>query len=187
MGWYIGLGTIPIGDLRVRSSATRSRAARARLYLIGTMLILLGLLLLVAEKVAKRDRDDRATSTAGRGADRLRPGAGADPGRLALRRDDHRRPVRGLRPRVGRALLVPALGARGRALRASSRRARSATRAAWSSVPTALATLAAFIVGYASIAWLLRWLVSHTTMVFVVYRVALGTLVIALTAAGTIS
>ena len=54
-------------------------------------------------------------------------------------------------------------------------------------LPTALATLAAFIVGYASIAWLLRWLVSHTTMVFVVYRVALGTLVIALTAAGAIS
>jgi undecaprenyl-diphosphatase len=54
-------------------------------------------------------------------------------------------------------------------------------------LPTALATLAAFVVGYASIAWLLRWLVSHTTMVFVVYRVALGTLVIALTAAGTIS
>ena len=34
------------------------------LYLIGTTLIVLGLLLLAAEQVAKRDRDDRASSTA---------------------------------------------------------------------------------------------------------------------------
>ena len=54
-------------------------------------------------------------------------------------------------------------------------------------VPTAIATLLAFIVGYASIAFLLRWLTSHSTAIFVVYRVVLGALVIALTAAGAIS
>ena len=54
-------------------------------------------------------------------------------------------------------------------------------------VPTLIATLLAFIVGYASIAWMLRWLTSHSTVVFVIYRVALGALVIALTAAGAIS
>ena len=54
-------------------------------------------------------------------------------------------------------------------------------------VPTAIATLLAFVVGYASIAFLLRWLTSHSTAVFVVYRVALGALVIALAAAGAIS
>ena len=37
-----------------------------------------------------------------------------------------------------------------------------------------LATIAAFVVGYASIAFLLRFLASHSTIVFVVYRVALG-------------
>ena len=42
--------------------------------------------------------------------------------------------------------------------------------------PTVVATLVSFAVGYASIAWLLRWLTSHTTLVFVVYRVALGLL-----------
>ena len=52
---------------------------------------------------------------------------------------------------------------------------------------TALATLLAFIVGYASIAFLLRWLTSHSTAVFVAYRVVLGTTVIGLTAAGVIS
>src|SRR4051795_9717768 len=54
-------------------------------------------------------------------------------------------------------------------------------------VPTLLATLLAFIVGYASIAWMLRWLTSHSTAVFVVYRVVLGSIVILLTATGAIS
>ena len=53
--------------------------------------------------------------------------------------------------------------------------------------PTLLATLLAFVVGYASIAFLLRWLTSHSTAVFVAYRVVLGSLVIALTASGAIS
>ena len=42
------------------------------------------------------------------------------------------------------------------------------------------------MVGYASIAWLLRYLAHHSTILFVVYRVVLGVLVLALTASGTI-
>ena len=52
--------------------------------------------------------------------------------------------------------------------------------------PTILATIAAFVVGYASIAFLLRWLARHSTAVFVAYRVALGVLVLALAGAGVI-
>jgi undecaprenyl-diphosphatase len=52
---------------------------------------------------------------------------------------------------------------------------------------TVIATLVAFFVGYASIAWLLRYLGTHSLRVFVIYRVALGTLVLILTAAGAIS
>ena len=54
-------------------------------------------------------------------------------------------------------------------------------------VPTAIATLVAFAVGYWSIAFLLRYLGNHSTAVFVAYRVALGTLVLVLVAAGAIS
>jgi undecaprenyl-diphosphatase len=53
--------------------------------------------------------------------------------------------------------------------------------------PTVVATILAFAVGYASIAFLLRWIVRHNLSVFVAYRVALGALVLGLTAAGTIS
>jgi len=52
---------------------------------------------------------------------------------------------------------------------------------------TALATLLAFVVGYASIAFLLRWLARHPVTIFVVYRIGLGVLVLALVAAGAIS
>jgi undecaprenyl-diphosphatase len=53
--------------------------------------------------------------------------------------------------------------------------------------PTIIATVLAFIVGYASIAWLLRFLTTHTMLPFVVYRVALGVVVLALAASGAIS
>ena len=49
-----------------------------------------------------------------------------------------------------------------------------------------VATVLAFIVGYASIALLLRYLTSHTTYVFVAYRVVLGALVLVLVSTGSI-
>ena len=52
---------------------------------------------------------------------------------------------------------------------------------------TAIATLVAFVAGYASIAWLLRYLGTHNLAIFVVYRIALGVLVLALAATGAIS
>jgi undecaprenyl-diphosphatase len=52
---------------------------------------------------------------------------------------------------------------------------------------TALATLLAFVTGYASIAFLLRYLARHSIAVFVAYRVVLGVMVLALAASGAIS
>jgi len=50
-----------------------------------------------------------------------------------------------------------------------------------------VATLIAFTVGYAAIAWLLRFVERHSVFVFVWYRVVLGLVVLALLGAGTIS
>jgi undecaprenyl-diphosphatase len=44
----------------------------------------------------------------------------------------------------------------------------------------------AFIVGYWSIAFLLRYIAHHSLSVFVAYRLLLGTLVLGLTAGGVI-
>jgi undecaprenyl-diphosphatase len=51
---------------------------------------------------------------------------------------------------------------------------------------TVIATIVAFVAGYLSIAWLLRYLTSHSLRIFVVYRVGLGALVLALAASGAI-
>jgi undecaprenyl-diphosphatase len=44
-----------------------------------------------------------------------------------------------------------------------------------------------FVVGYAVIAWLLHYLAHHSVAIFVAYRLALGTIVLVLVAAGAIS
>jgi undecaprenyl-diphosphatase len=50
-----------------------------------------------------------------------------------------------------------------------------------------VATAVAFVVGYAAIAWLLRYLAHHSVNIFVVYRVLLGSTVLILVATGAIS
>src|SRR5918995_2496095 len=55
IGWYILLGTIPIGIFGLVFKDEIETGARD-LYLIGVALIVLGLVLLLAEKVGRRDR-----------------------------------------------------------------------------------------------------------------------------------
>ena len=52
---------------------------------------------------------------------------------------------------------------------------------------TLVATIVAFLVGYAVIAWLMKFVQTKSFMPFVIYRVALGTLVLILLSTGTIS
>lgn len=52
--------------------------------------------------------------------------------------------------------------------------------------PTALATGVAFLVGYAVIAWLLRYVSTHTFGVFVIYRIALAAVVVVLLITGVL-
>ncbi|WP_093865451.1 undecaprenyl-diphosphate phosphatase [Streptomyces sp. TLI_053] len=53
--------------------------------------------------------------------------------------------------------------------------------------PTVLATLIAFAVGYAAIAWFLKYISHHSFLPFVIYRIALGILIIALVTAGVLA
>lgn len=52
---------------------------------------------------------------------------------------------------------------------------------------TFIATVIAFIVGYAVIAWLLKFVMTKSFMPFIIYRIAVGTLVLGLLAAGVIN
>ncbi len=57
----------------------------------------------------------------------------------------------------------------------------------YGSMPTLVATVVSFVVGYAAIAWLLKFVSHHTLAPFVIYRVLLGSGVIVLLAAGVLS
>jgi undecaprenyl-diphosphatase len=53
--------------------------------------------------------------------------------------------------------------------------------------PTVVGTLVSFVVAYASVAWLLRFVAHHSIAAFVPYRVALGVLLLVLLATGVMS
>lgn len=86
--------------------------------------------------------------------------------------------------RMSFLLGVPALTAAG-ALEAVSNRAQVADTVGWT--PTIVGVVVSFIVGYASIAWLLRFVGKHSIVWFVWYRLLAGAAVIALLAAGVVS
>ncbi|HEY5815228.1 MAG TPA: undecaprenyl-diphosphate phosphatase [Solirubrobacterales bacterium] len=53
--------------------------------------------------------------------------------------------------------------------------------------PTIVATLVSFVVAFLAVTWLLRYIARHTYSVFIVYRVGLGVLVLALVASGAVA
>jgi len=53
--------------------------------------------------------------------------------------------------------------------------------------PTIVGTVVSFIVAYAAVAWLLRYIARHTFSLFIVYRILLGILVLALVSAGAMA
>jgi undecaprenyl-diphosphatase len=85
--------------------------------------------------------------------------------------------------RVSFLLSIPALLAAGGLEAVSQAKAVSAT-VGWG--PTGLATLVSFVVGFASIAWLLRLVAGHPITVFVPYRVILGIALVVLLVTGVI-
>ena len=185
MGWYLIIATIPVSVFGLAFSHQIETAAR-NLWVISTALIVL------RDRAVRRRQAGHARPRGGghrpHGLDprRQRPGARADPGRLTLGHDDHRGPVPRAGPRGRGPVLVPAVHPRGRALRVCTRRATSATQGAPGAGLTAVALICAFVVGLASIHWLMRWLASHNTYRFVYYRIGLGLLVMGLLAGGVL-
>ncbi len=185
LGWYIVLGTIPISIFGFAFSDQIESGARS-LYLIGSALILFSFVMLLAERLGTRQRQ-LGEMNRGDGlfigmaqALALIPGvsrSGATISAGLLRGFD-----RVAAARYSFLLSVPAVVLSGLfELRKIGEDGGASVGA------TAIATLAAFVSGYAAIAWLLRYLSSHTLDLFVVYRIALGVLVLSLTATGTIS
>jgi undecaprenyl-diphosphatase len=187
LGWYILFATIPIGIFGLAFKDQIETGAR-NLYLIGSALIVVGLVLLAAEEVSKRNRDIEdieARDAVGVGLAQtlaLVPGVSRSGSTIAA----------GLflgldRPAAARfsfLLSVPAV-----VLSGLFELLGIVTGSEQQDVATSkliLSTVIAFVVGYAAIAWLLRFLATHSTIVFVVYRVVLGATVLVLVGTGAI-
>ena len=184
MGWYIIVGTIPLAFFGIVFKDQIETGAR-NLWLIGTTLIVLGLLLLWADQVSVRrksieDLDARDGIVIGLAQSAaLVPGVSRSGSTITA--GLFLGYTREAAARYSFLLSVPAVVASGLfELKDVGGGGDYGTGA------LVLATVVAFVVGYASIAWLLRYLVSHSTLVFVIYRVSLGLLVFALLAAGVI-
>ena len=185
LGWFIILGTIPISILGLAFSDTIEDELRS-LYLIGTMLIVFGCVMLLAEYVSRRDREIE-TLTARDGfligcAQARALGPGVSRSGATISAGLFLNLTRTTAARFSFLLSVPAVVLSGLFELRHIGESGGAPAGA-----TALATLLAFVTGYASIAFLLRWLAGHSLAVFVAYRFVLGALVIALTAGGLIS
>ena len=185
MGWYVIVGTIPIGFFGYTFSDQIETAAR-NLYLVATVLIVFGLVLGAADRWGKQDKtlDDLTIKTGliyGFGqALALIPGVSRSGATISTGR------ILGFdRPSATRyafLLAIPAVVISGlyEALKIGDDK-----NVSWG--PTILATIVAFFVGYAVISWLIRYVSHGSFLPFVIYRIALGTLVLVLLGTGVIA
>ena len=183
LGWYLVIGTIPIAIFGFIFKDQIESGGR-NLYLIGSALIVFGLVLLAAEEVGSKSRrleqiTNRDGVTIGLAqALALIPGvsrSGATISAGLFEGFD-----RTSAARFSFLLSVPAVVLSGLF------EVRHAGTAGGTVGGLVVATVLAFVVGYASIAFLLRYLVAHSTVVFVAYRVVLGSVVLVLVATGAI-
>jgi undecaprenyl-diphosphatase len=185
LGWFIVLGTIPISIFGFAFSDQIESSARD-LYLIGSALIVFSLVMLAAERYGSRRRHLNSMSARDGIAIGFAQALALIPGVSRSGATISAGLLRGF-DRVDAArysflLSVPAVVLSGLfELRKIGEEGDAPVGA------TLIATIVAFVAGYLSIAWLLRYLTTHSLSGFVVYRVALGMLVLALAASGAIS
>jgi undecaprenyl-diphosphatase len=185
MGWYVIVGTIPIGILGLAFNKQITTAARD-LRLIAAALIVVGVVLLIADRVGSRTRTVKdlaikdgivyglAQSCA------LLPGVSRSGATISA--GLFMNYTREAATRYSFLLAVPAVLVSGlfEALKIGDDKTSS-----WG--PTIAATLIAFVVGYAVIAWLIRYVASNNFLPFVVYRIGMGVVVIVLLATHTVT
>ena len=184
MGWYIIVGTLPIAVVGFLFQDTIKTTFRS-LWLIAIMLIVFGLILGIADRInvgEKLEGDLTLKDSLLYGLGQmlaLIPGVSRSGATISVGL------VRGYRrdvaTRYAFLLAIPAVLASGVS------QLNDVSLAASPGLPkTLVATLVAFVVGYVTIGWLLKYLRTRSYLPFVVYRVALGSLVLILLATGVL-
>jgi undecaprenyl-diphosphatase len=187
LGWLVIIGSIPVGTVGLLLKKLIEGPFTKNLWVIATMMIVVGVLMAIAEVVGKRDHD---MSHLGIG-DALAVGFSQV---LALIPGSSRSGstimgglfaglTRETAARFSFLLSIPAIAASGLLeMREAVHKLPSGSAGG-----LIVATIVSCVVGYASIWFLLRFLRTHSTGVFIVYRVIVGGLILAALAAGYVS
>jgi undecaprenyl-diphosphatase len=186
-GWAVILGSIPIGVVGLLFQDTIETTLRS-LWFVAGALIAWSAVMAFADHAATQTRhedDVTWTDTLIIGVVQclaLIPGVSRSGATMSagLLRDLDRVAV----TRLSFFLSIPALlGAT--VLQAVQQYGDIAAGVGW--VNTIVATVVSFVVAYMSVVWLLRYVARHTFMIFIVYRVIVGVLLLVLLATGVIA
>ncbi|GII51767.1 undecaprenyl-diphosphatase 2 [Planotetraspora thailandica] len=185
MGWYIGLGTIPISVAGLVFKDAIEGPAR-NLWLNAAMLIAFGILLLIADQFGRKKKEIGDLNM----RDGLIIGAwqmlplipGASRSGSTMTGALFLGYTREAAARYSFLLSIPAV-----VLSGLFEFRHFGDGGAVPIAPTVIATVVSFVVGYASIAWLLRYVAKHSTNIFVIYRVFAGTFLLTLLYLGVIT
>lgn len=186
MGWYIIIGTLPIGILGILLKDVIENDFRS-LWVIGTTLIVLGIVLGIADRVGTSEKTVKnlgmrdAIWMGLAQALALIPGVSRSGATISMGRflgyD------RETATRYAFLLAIPAVVAAG--LFELKEIPHGHNDFGWA--PTIVGTVVAFVIGYAAIAWLLRYVTTRSYLPFVLYRIGLGALTLILVATGVLA
>ena len=186
MGWFIVIGSLPIVLLGVTLKDVIEHDFRS-LWIIGSTLVVLGVVLGVADRVGRHDRGLRqmtirhAVLLGLAQAAALVPGVSRSGATISMGR--FLGYEREAATRFAFLLAIPAVVGAGLFELPEIPHGDNA----YGPGPTLVATVIAFLVGYAAIAWLLRYVSTRSYLPFVLYRIALGGFTLAMVATGVLS
>ncbi len=189
LGWYVIIGTIPIGLLGLLFKDEIRTGAR-NLWLIASALVVFSAVIAAAEYFGRQTRDVeqltwRDSVTVGL-AQCLALVPGVSRSGATISAGLFLGQNRELAARFGFLLAIPAVFASG--LFSLPDAFHPVGDGMSASGPQLLvATLIAFVVGFAAVSWFLRFLVQHSMYWFVGYRVVLGTVVLILLGTGVVA
>jgi undecaprenyl-diphosphatase len=189
MGWLIIVGSIPIVILGYLGKDIITNDLRS-LWLIASVMIIFGLILGIADKNGKSELDlDRLNVKHGilYGAAQalaLVPGVSRSGATIAMGR--FLGYTRDAALRYSFLLALPAVFGSG-LYELKDAFSSDAAPNIFSIPETLVATGVAFVIGYIVIAWLLKFVSTKSFRPFIIYRVALGSLILILLATGIIS
>jgi undecaprenyl-diphosphatase len=184
LGWLIFIGSLPIGIVGLLFKKQIEGTFTKNLWVIATMMIAIALLLLLAEKMGARRRElDELTlrdAVAVGFAQVLALIPGASRSGSTIMGGLFAGEKRETAARFSFLLSIPAIAASG----LLELKKALTTLPPGSTLPLVVATIVSGVVGYASIWFLLRFLRTHSTGVFIGYRVVVGVLILILLAGG---